>query len=691
MILLQFISGFLMAQQDSTIIQTPAIRCTGVYLEDGAVYIRWVPSTPSVWSYSNFYGYTLERCELDTVSGDQTPWKTLGDAMHRPITLEEWRATVQQYPEDDYLKVAGQAIHGERNHELSGLHDLMKRSDAFRNYYAAAMLAAEFSFPAAVASALGWADRDVHPGRLYVYRVRSLTPAATLMIEEGITSVTTSQPEKFPVVVPVQVYEGERLVEIAWDKRTYQSYYSAYNIYRSVDQGQTFSKLNQVPVAFTGIKNPDLYYYRDSLEANDKRMIYRVEGLTSFGTKGPLSDTIQAMGRDRTPPTAPFNIRTEYLGKGKMKITWDADPDDLDIAGFRISRSNEANEGFRELTKRVLPSTARSYVDSTCNELVNNYYYVGVFDHEGNVNVGFPAYGTIIDSVAPAPPAGLAGEVDTNGVVTLHWKLGAEPDLKGYYIHSANAADETFANRTGHPVQDTVWRDTIPLNVLTEDIYYKVVAVDMRSNYSGYSEMLVLKKPDKVRPVAPVFISQVNTKEGIMLRWYNSTSMDAKENILERKAGPEKEFRRVYTCTSQQAQGAFMDRAVQDGEEYTYRLTAKDDSGLFSTHAGVMRIRAYVDKTLKPLDVTVTQVNKEDKSVTLTWTVNDMDSWHVVIYRSLNGSPYVSYKSLQDAQSFLDRGYRAGDKIRYKIKWINAAGWASDFSREVTALFPPNP
>ena len=62
------------------------------YLDSKAVIVRWVPSTPAVWSYSAYYGYRLERCEVDTLTGDQTKWIPLGDSIMNPASLEQWRA-----------------------------------------------------------------------------------------------------------------------------------------------------------------------------------------------------------------------------------------------------------------------------------------------------------------------------------------------------------------------------------------------------------------------------------------------------------------------------------------------------------------------------------------------------------------------------------------------------------------------
>ncbi len=660
------------------------------YLDSKTVIVRWVPTTPAVWSYSAYYGYRLERCEVDTVTGDQTRWMVLGDSIMKPASLEQWRIIVSQNPTDYYLQASGQAHHGDRRETGKTISELVAKSDEFRNYYAAAMLSAEFSALAATTSALRYEDRDILPGKLYIYRIRSRCPGATLAIKEGITSVSTTHIETFPKITIDHIYEGENLIELAWDKNVYGQFYSAFNIYRSADTGKTWKKINDIPFASTGIKNEDLFFFKDSLDQNYVSMQYQVEGITPFAVTGPRSEVIMAMGRDRTPPTAPYGIETRYLGDGHMQIIWKADPNDKDIAGFRISRSNVANEGFLELTHEALGPEARTFTDTACNELINNYYYVGVFDKEGNVNVGFPEYGTIIDSIPPSPPVGLTGSVDTNGIVTLTWRLGPEPDLKGYYVHSTNRADQTFINLTGHPVQDTVWRDTLPLNVLTEKIYYKLVAVDMRSNYSVYSDMLTLQKPDKVAPVAPVIIDVRNEDNVVKLHWYNSTSLDVVENVLERRAGNDTAFIKIYTCPGGKAEASYADATVQDGTRYEYRVYAKDDASLKSGFSGSVSITAFVSKTMAPLSTIQAVAKSEEKKVILYWEYAQQVDVIFAVYRSVNGSAYQSYKTVKGRTTLEDFGFKAGDVAKYKVKVINSNGWQSDFSREVSAAFSTN-
>lgn len=698
LIMICFIQSAMIAQQtgvanitsDTMTLPAAEIKATTAFLSGNTVVLRWAPARPDVWRYSAFYGYKIERAEFDTLSGKNPEWVTIADRL-KPLTLEAWRELVKKSPDDIYLQAAGQAQHGERNASPLTMENMFRKSDELNNYYAAAMLSAEFSAQAGLASALRYEDRNVLRDKVYTYRITSLCPTQTLDISPGLTSVSTYEVREFPKVLIQRVYEGEKYVELYWDKALHNIHYSAFNVYRAPEGSENFVKLNIVPVSYTAYKNDQEYIYRDSLTENYKKYRYKVEGLTSFATHGPLSDPVTAMGRDRTSPNAPYNVKADYKGGGIMHLSWEVNPADDDIAGFRISRSNKIDGGYVELTTEPLSPRTRTYVDSTCNELIHNYYFIGVFDHEGNVNVAMPVYGTIIDSVPPAPPAGLSGSIDTNGVVTLTWRLGDEPDLRGYYIHYSDSNQHTFKNITGYPLQDTVWRDTIPLNVLTEEIYYKIVAIDHRSNYSGYSEMLTLKKPDKVPPVAPVFTGSYNDKGRVELSWYNSSSHDVVANVLERKSENDRAFREIYRVNSMEAIGKYSDTQVVPGLEYEYRLYALDDAGLRSEYAGKVVITAFESKTLpepKNLNIRVDTLKKE---VQLSWDYPIEGDIRFVVYRSADSLSMVSHKVLKNVTTFKDFFHSNHRRYTYRIQALNAKGWRSEFSDPVSVVLTVNP
>jgi fibronectin type 3 domain-containing protein len=661
---------------------TDQLRLIAATFENPArVVLRWVPSTPGLWRQCNYYGYKLERAEVDTIRSEPMAWREMSRI--RPASLEDWKKIVALNPTDTMLMVAGQAVHGEKNSEPFTLDNMIQKSNQLQNYYSACILAAEFSSLAALTAGLRYEDSSIEKNKTYLYRLTILSLDSVLQNILAVSSVQTNAAEEFPPVQSVEITEGEKLIELLWNRTYYKNYYSAFNIYRSGKEGQSWKKLNKRPVSYLAYKDENKYIYRDSVTQNYIQYQYKIEGITPYATTGPMSEIFTAQGRDRTPPDAPHDVRTQYLGNKKMKITWNVNNNDQDITGFRISKSNEIDKGFVELTGEPLPPNSRSFVDTTCNELINNYYFIGVFDKEGNANVSMPQYGTIIDSVPPSPPQGLEGKIDTNGVVTVKWKLGGEPDLKGYFVHYSNNDRHTFINLTDFHLEDTIWTDTIPLNVLTENIHYKVVAIDHRSNYSAYSDILTLKKPDLVPPASPVFIKSLSVPDGIEIQWYNSSSLDAVSHILYRRTKGAEKFKEIYKTKTYSDKSNFTDKDVISGVSYEYQIVAVDDAGLNSKIIGLLSATAYQIKTLQGLQSFSFTTEKSPPACILSWKYKDNEGIRFVLYRSVNGQPYALYKSISGNFSWKDVSIRKGDIIRYKMKVVNADNWQSDFSKEL--------
>ncbi len=81
----------------------------------------------------------------------------------------------------------------------------------------------------------------------------------------------------------------------------------------------------------------------------------------------------------------------------------------------------------------------------------------------------------LVDTFAPAPPAGLAA-VAAAGVVNLAWMPNAEDDVVGYLVLRARGAGAKLGALTAEPIAATTWRDaTVEPGVSYE---YAVQAVD---------------------------------------------------------------------------------------------------------------------------------------------------------------------------------------------------------------------
>ena len=197
------------------------------------------------------------------------------------------------------------------------------------------------------------------------------------------------------------------------------------------------------------------------------------------------------------------------------------DLSDLDLtAGGNAIRTQEiAGETyFWELMSSVDAYYLSSYskvvptlFDSTAVSAARHYFQV--IAHTSNSKVFWisePDSGRSVDNLAPVPPVGLAGEQQyTPAGLELTWRPNGERDLGEYAIYRGTSAD--FAPGPGNLVASTP--DTLCLDgswSWSGGYYYKVAAIDIHGNVSGYALLSPDGVTDADTPKAPAasFLAQ---------------------------------------------------------------------------------------------------------------------------------------------------------------------------------------
>jgi hypothetical protein len=121
-----------------------------------------------------------------------------------------------------------------------------------------------------------------------------------------------------------------------------------------------------------------------------------------------------------------------------------------------------------------------------------------------------PDSGASVDNLAPAPPVGLAGEQQyTPAGLELTWRPNGERDLGEYAIYRGTSAG--FVPGPGNLVASTP--DTLYLDgswSWSDGYYYKVAAVDIHGNVSGYALLSPETITDAETPKSPAasFLAQ---------------------------------------------------------------------------------------------------------------------------------------------------------------------------------------
>ena len=285
----------------------------------------------------------------------------------------------------------------------------------------------------------------------------------------------------------------------------------------------------------------------------------------------------------------------------------------------------------------------------------------------------------------PAIPTGLKGSIDSTGIVRLSWRLGPEPNIIGYRIVWSNDPSHEFSMRTNQAIADTMFIDSITINTLTRNIYYRVIAVNARKIFSKPSAMLTLRRPDIVPPESPIFTDVRVTDSTVGLIWSPSKSADVRFHRLSRR-GPDDDRWTEVAELGREA-NSFIDRKVIQRTTYEYQIEAIDSSGLHSRPSPLVTARPF-DTGVRPA-VENLKADKDirTKKITLSWQYRPRrkETLWFVIYRAMGTASLMELASVDGAKrSYEDDRATTAGLYRYAVKVRGQGGVESPLSAPVS-------
>ncbi|MBL0739903.1 hypothetical protein [Chryseolinea lacunae] len=674
-----------------SVMHKASVYLVGKYYGDSVV-LRWAPSDPMLWRAYNKVGYVLERMELVQNSTTKPPREKLNIAPLKPWTQEEWKQKAK--PKDTLAAVAFTLLYGKSNIPVVksdkrgksttvNIEEALNQKYDMENRFSMALFVADAHPFIANGLGLRFVDKTAKKGKLYLYSIHALTDPTKIKSDSAAVLVKTTTPAALPDMPEIRYTESDRKVAFKWNRTLASSNFTSYYYERSDDAGKTFKRRNYQPYmqpkATGDVLNNEIVL-NDSLPQNYKQYYYRIVGITPFGDLGKPSPAMPVMGKDQTAPTPPQHVAAQHLGKKKVKITWEKPVKETDFAGFIVGRSESMNGPFVPLNLKLLAKDMIAFTDTAAVTWGTNYYVVSAIDTARNAGISIPAYVTMIDTVAPSKPLGLRGKIDTTGIARISWKLGKERDLMGYLVYFANAKDHTFNPLTKNFLADSVYTDSVSLNTLTEKIYYRIVAFDKNRNPSAYSDILELKKPDRIPPVAPVFISFQVSDTTVVLNWAPSSSSDATGQTLYRKEQG-KEWVEVAKLPKEIAR--YADTKVKKTVWYEYSLITTDDDGNISERSFPVKARVYDSGVRRKIEGFVAKLENDKKSVGLNWKYATPGEYYFLIYRSYNGGGMEMYQQVPgDKFSLADKNLSKGN-YEYAVKAVYKDGGQSPLSKNM--------
>lgn len=638
-----------------------------------SIVLRWAPNNQSFWAETKGEPYAIFR-EKQVMTKDSSYTDYIFLDSIGSWKLEQFTPDVVS--KDSLILIAAQSMYGpQESTEADGIITQYAESSM---RYGMAMLAADRSPLAATALGLRYVDRNVKPGEAYTYFI--LSRAAGNITQQGYVAIQ-NKVDTISGLGSFFAESGDGTINLVWSQSNDQLY-SGYLIERSEDGGRSFQPLINTPLLF--IQNQfdrgdGFYQFRDSLTINYKEYRYRLIGVDAFGDRSKPIE-VKAHSVDKTPPDMPVIYYAEAENDGSIGLKWEMPAGNDDLQSFHILLGNDIDGNYEPIATDLGKST-RSYKYSEPLNTERAYFFIIVAqDTAGNQRPCQPVYVHLIDSIAPAAPLNVKGMIDSSGIVTLAWDHGTEPDLIGYRVYMANNPDHEFAQLTKEAIAYNTWNDTITLKSLDKKVYYKVVAVDRSENYSAFSEILSLNRPDIIPPAPPASLPTSSDENGVLVRWTPSSSNDVVAYIVfRRNVDHDTTYTRIARLQDKNATQWLDTTAVYDNI-YQYMVKAQDQSGLLSRPSFPVNGRRSFDINSLKISGFIAAYRKEYNAVYLRWNAGNMDM------SGRGGSKLYLYKKIKDGNwkkinqldasysSYLDRDLKTEGTFIYGIKIVTAEG-----------------
>lgn len=473
---------------------------------------------------------------------------------------------------------------------------------------------------------------------------------------------------------------------LKWEAEQLQSAYGAYNIERSTDS-INFEKRNKNPYYFLKSQDEANKTFCDFADTNvqeGQTYFYRVIGINHFGDFGNSSNIVKVYvpkslyGEVRVDSTEAIENKRIISGHFVSGTSKDH------VVKYVLFRSDSILGPYSLLEEKITKEDHFRFEATVPVSSGDRYYYkVAAIGTDNDTVYSYPKYIFTLDQIPPSTPLGLRGVINDSGVVKLNWQLNPENDIRGYRVFRANSLNEEFVEVTNYFVTEDVFYDTLRLDNLTKEVYYKIAAVDLNYNNSPRCEPVLILKPDTIPPVPGHFTKFEINDKGVFLSWRNSSSSDLKESQLIRVGKSSSEIIFIWTDTTVN----FIDTTGIPGQEYQYVLVSIDKSAnqsnseplhlFFETgkRDGVSKIQTSVDRELK--------------QIKLNWVLPKGEIYSVQIYRAKADEKYVLYKTIREQNSteFIDANVQINNEYRYKIKVVFKDGTSSVLSDEVSVTY----
>ncbi len=497
-----------------------------------------------------------------------------------------------------------------------------------------------------------YSDSDVAAGHTYRYRVRGRKGTSSYgpyTMSQQVTLADATPGEIGSVAAAYSTTSTAPTVVVSWSAAENAAGY----VIQKQENGGSWTTLQS---SWTGTS------YEDQQVVPGSSYRYRVKGRNG-AKSGPY--TTSAAVSVPLPAPGPIGTVTAAAEPGQNTVTWTASEY---AAGYDVERQ-EGNSGEWVMLGSGL--TGLTYTDSEV--VAGTAYRYRVCAYNDTAVSGF-AFSAEVTALGPAP--GPIGSVQANvqlGTITVSWDVS---ENAGSYFLQRKEDSGTWKT-LATSFTGTVYTDTGFTPGST--VQYQVRG-RRGSAFGAYTVSNVVAAP--VPPPGPIGTVTATAEPGKnVVTW--TASEYAETYCVERQAS----YGWVIQGTSLTGL-TFTDLQVEEGQQYTYRVYAVNQSGQ-GTAAQSNTVTAL---GAAPGEIAALTTTAEAGQNVLAWTASENAAYYM-IQRSENGGGWTSVTASHEGLTYVDTAVTPGNTYRYQVcGCINTRQGAYKVGTTVTALAPaPGP
>jgi uncharacterized protein len=277
------------------------------------IILRWAATDYETWQNANQYGVNIERFTYQSKGISVIPKVRINLGNVKPFTVLQW-ANIN--PRETIIETAQKLLFYVDD---SKIDNPMNKMQSQNMVFGFAMLTADLSENASKGLGLRYIDETASSDEKYIYRVSVNYPdkikreksASETILYLGMKEVNP-KPEGF------QAGYKNKIVKLRWSGKKF----SAFNLYRSDDDGQTFKRINKLPIlpSNTGNDTTTTISQSDTIPQLYKTYQYQIKGITPFSDESKPSTNIKVYAYKSEIPIPQDITHQVILGPKVLKL-----------------------------------------------------------------------------------------------------------------------------------------------------------------------------------------------------------------------------------------------------------------------------------------------------------------------------------------------------------------------------------